>query len=353
MKLFIHIGTEKTGSSFLQTVMATNRPLLLDHGIYFPVAGKGEREMQAGRISAGNGELLYDTLQLRDDKAVSALLTKYKKEAEKKKAKAILLSNETMLDYLAEEHLAIQFKAQCEQAGIALQPMLLVLRDPIDQALSLYKHRAKNGNLSGIESWLEEGYHLDEMLEKFLASDSTPNKECIYRKYRKDSQYLIDIVFKDWLKVNINPVWKDRKVNPSLSLSELVVLSQVNKVMPELTKVAYQRFIKVPLAGKSADPYLDKYYRTYLQHYLYKSKSVWAKCNKRLGPEEQLEYPQSAVTSLDKTEKLSFTPEQTNVLVQLLKDSKKMSFKLMMFWRKIRPLLAKVKWSILNTVNPR
>lgn len=333
--------------------MATNRQLLLDSGVYFPLAGKGEREMQAGRISAGNGELLYDTLQSKNDKAVAALLSKYKKEAERKGATAILLSNETLLFYLAEEQQSIHFQSLCERLEIALQPPLLVLRDPVGQALSLYKHRAKNGNLSGIESWLAEGYFLDEVLTKFMACTSTLNKTCVYRKYRKDSQYLVNVVFKDWLGLSLKPSWSDKQVNPSLTLSELVVLGQVHQTMPALSPVIYQRFLRVPADKKSADPYLDQYYRAYLQHYLYKSKAVWAACNERLAPDEQLAYPQAEPASLEKTEKLSFTPEQSKVLVQLLQDSNNSSFKMMMIWRKIRPVLAKIKWGILNMINPR
>ena len=36
MELIIHIGTHKTGTSSLQTFLATNRSVLIKHGIYYP-----------------------------------------------------------------------------------------------------------------------------------------------------------------------------------------------------------------------------------------------------------------------------------------------------------------------------
>jgi hypothetical protein len=292
-------------------------------------------------------------LTQKNDKAVLGLLSRYKQEAERNAAKAILLSNEMLLGYFSEEEQAVRFKEHCEALGISLQPMLLVLREPVDQALSLYKHRAKNGNIAGVEYWLKEGYHLDKVLDKFMASQLSPNVDCSYRKYDKNSSYLVDVVFKDWLRLEVMPKWEDRKVNPSLTLSELVILKQVRRAYPELTKILYQRFLALPAAQKSDDPYLTQYYRDCIQLHLYESRSVWAKCNERLRPSEQLKYPAEKLSIVGKTEKLSFFPEQTAALVQLLQDNRKISFKAMMLWRKIRPFLARIKWGILNTINPR
>lgn len=56
-KLWVHVGHGKTGSSFIQSVLATNAPLLKEHGILYPVHDSFE-SAKKGFISTGNGELL-------------------------------------------------------------------------------------------------------------------------------------------------------------------------------------------------------------------------------------------------------------------------------------------------------
>ena len=48
MKLIIHIGSDKCGSTAIQTSLALNRELLLKESIYVPVAGFGRASGHAG-----------------------------------------------------------------------------------------------------------------------------------------------------------------------------------------------------------------------------------------------------------------------------------------------------------------
>ena len=57
MNLYLHIGTEKTGSSHLQSLSAINRDLLKKSGIWFPEAEKRDNMLLSGDISAGNAHL--------------------------------------------------------------------------------------------------------------------------------------------------------------------------------------------------------------------------------------------------------------------------------------------------------
>ena len=56
MKLYLHIGTEKTASSFVQTTFARNRDWLSSLGVFYPKGGKRENDMMAGLISPGNAK---------------------------------------------------------------------------------------------------------------------------------------------------------------------------------------------------------------------------------------------------------------------------------------------------------
>ena len=66
MRLHLHVGHGKTGSSFLQSWLAQNRSELLRvGGVHYPVADSDQRA-RSGRFSMGNGVLLDQALQFSD-----------------------------------------------------------------------------------------------------------------------------------------------------------------------------------------------------------------------------------------------------------------------------------------------
>ena len=75
MQLFLHVGTEKTGSSFLQTLSALGRNDLREKGIWFPLGtAYDEGCMKTGRISAGNGRPLAQKVDQGQWDALGATL---------------------------------------------------------------------------------------------------------------------------------------------------------------------------------------------------------------------------------------------------------------------------------------
>ena len=74
MRLCLHIGTEKTGSSHLQTLMVRGRESLASSSVHAPNGWRhDEQEMSAGRISAGNARKL--TQMVAEGDGVSAMRT--------------------------------------------------------------------------------------------------------------------------------------------------------------------------------------------------------------------------------------------------------------------------------------
>jgi len=55
MRLVIHVGHSKTGSSFMQSNLALNSDYLATQGVFYPVSSESEKDL---RISSGNGHLL-------------------------------------------------------------------------------------------------------------------------------------------------------------------------------------------------------------------------------------------------------------------------------------------------------
>ena len=85
MELIIHIGTHKTGTSSLQTFLATNRSVLIKHGIYYPESAYSGRNVNfmPSRIATGH----YDE--------VNNFLKNSIIQAKKRKLDKILISAES------------------------------------------------------------------------------------------------------------------------------------------------------------------------------------------------------------------------------------------------------------------
>lgn len=66
MEIFIHIGHGKTGSSAIQSFLATNRNLLLKYGVDYPEHGSFSAAKQA-KISSGNGGLVLSDFQFNSN----------------------------------------------------------------------------------------------------------------------------------------------------------------------------------------------------------------------------------------------------------------------------------------------
>jgi hypothetical protein len=291
VKLFLHIGTEKTGSSFLQTVAARNRKQLSKAGVHFPSGGKRERDMLAGQISPGNGKALWDALKKQSAGSVLAILQQARMQALQENCHAVLISNENIVE-LAERPGGFSEleKISC-QAGYSAVDALLVIREPVDQALSLYKHRAKSGKVKRIDAWMENDFHTIRVLGAFLKEIQSTQINCIFRKYVKDPARMFDIFFHDWLNISIPIEHHNETVNPSLTLSELMFLKAQHGVSAELVPYYYRVLLKLDKSKKGTDGSLEEKYKTIISGCLVRYQEVIHELNKRMLASEQVTVP--------------------------------------------------------------
>jgi hypothetical protein len=83
-----------------------------------------------------------------------------------------------------------------KKMGISDVKFLLFLRDPINNALSLYKHRAKNGNALDIEEWPKKHYVYGGALVAFLKQAQLEKINLVTRKFSKEKGALEKVLFK-------------------------------------------------------------------------------------------------------------------------------------------------------------
>lgn len=348
MILYLHIGTEKTGSSYMQTILANNRDFLIGRSCYYPTGGKREADMLSGRISPGNAKELTIALLGKDIESLTTLLSKLLNEAEYKGATKLVLSNENLMEALSDSTKLNILLTVCQKLGITDVKILLILRDPIEQALSLFKHRAKGGLILELEKWLHEGYELPSILSKLLYVLPESRVDFMVRKYEKNSKYLTSIFFKDWLGLPFPTSWNDKYVNPSLTLSELNLLSKLKATLPDIVDGYYDSMLQIPPQQKSDDIYIKDYYKKVISNYLYRYNELWNKCNQCLSENESFILP-SYYESIDSNNKtLSFTDFQLNVITSYIAGTQTLFFRLSIWIKKSRLHLANWKFRILK-----
>lgn len=337
MKLYLHIGTEKTGSSYLQTLLARNRKQLIIEKIYFPKALKLENQMMEGKVSPGNGQHLFEALRDKKYTIVHKYLSGYITKAKRYNCQTVLISNELLVQAFSDKNKLNSFLKLTEELGFTKTEFLLIIRDPINQALSLYKHRAKNGNVESIQQWVTKRYHLATELEQFLINIKDKKQLCKIRKYRKDDLYMNSILFNDWLQINTPKERLIKSVNPSLTISELIFLKELYKKNKFLSKVYYKKMIDIPICKKAENKKIEEYYKSILNNQLLKFASTWLLCNKNLQDSEQLVLPIKLKNNIEfKNLNLTFSESQYKAIASILSDSLNLRFYLKLEWLKLK-----------------
>ncbi len=331
----------------MQSLAALNRDTLVAAGIYFPSAGKRDGQMLRGEISAGNAQLLTNAMNDENWSVVEQLLLNWTKEASAKNCQSLLLSNELLVLAMALPRRLEQFEVLLSSIGFQEIKTLLILRNPVEQALSLYKHRAKSGDAPTIEEWSKAYYHYGDGLLRFLQSAEVMTWPLTVRKYRK--QALDQLFFYEWLGVSFEYQQPKRVVNPSLSLSELLLIRQLRQRDTWLPRFIYEGFLALPKDEKASELKLTQYYKAILTDHITNFQTTWQLCNDYLPAGEQLKTPDENSIGKEEAEKImTFSSAQVEVITEFMKEASTPAFQWKMRYRKYKNKLGRLRNSIFQ-----
>ena len=317
MRLFIHIGTEKTGSSFLQYSLAKNRSHLVESGIYYPNAGHRETDMLAGRISPGNAGELSDLLSQESWEEVSYWMKSKYNQATANKCNQLLLSNETLINIFSKKGVLLNFLSITDSLGFKCQDMLMIVREPVSQALSLYKHRSKSGNTLPLVDWLQKNYNLIKELGYFYDNIEQSNIGLSQHPYQKDSEYLVNTCLNVWLNLNIKINIEDQSVNPSLTLSELNLLRSIKKKDSYLANIFFCKMSNISILEKSNDVGMNIHAANQVSNFMSNYNYLWKRVHEKMSYESVLwEYTHKKYSDIYRD--ASFSQEQINAFSELM-----------------------------------
>ena len=350
MEARLHLGPEKTGTSFLQCLCVGNRELLARNGVHFPVGTSyDERCMQKGRISAGNGRVLARLLEADDWDGVQGWLEKSVAAARERQCTELLISSEQLLAPLARPRGFKRLVEVLRSCGVEAVSTLLILRDPVSQLLSLYKHRAKGGRAGRIHEWVEAGYLLPQHLASLRLQIDTIDALVLVRAYTRQPGGLEDIFFRDWLDLKEPLRAKDTEVNPSLSLSELELVRRMNARRPELVPFLNERLSTVPRTEKVQGSALEAHARAVAENAVWQHRDEWQHWNELLPEGERLSIPRNAPEIPEWPSELGFSDRQLEELAGFIAETSRLRFLARVVWRaRVRPWLGRVRRRLMG-----
>lgn len=215
--LYLHIGHNKTGSSFLQAALINSIETLEENGIVYPVVEQMQYAKK-GRVSTGNGALL------------GAL---FGAERKKSTASRTLFSSEMIFEKLLEEEgYAEGFLNMLEVQEVERLRVLLFTRNPVSHACSAYQQRIKRrGESYTIEHFFMNEYETPRRVGKILNFfQAIPYCEMTVCNYDHAKHDMLEVLA-SWLQIERNALTPppNNTVNRSLSISELELQKMINR----------------------------------------------------------------------------------------------------------------------------
>lgn len=233
MKLFLHLGYVKTGSSAIQTSLAFNKDLLETHGACLPIAPQHLNTQKKGIASAGNGKLLKNAICSGSLDSVVDLI-KYDVDANKE-YESFIYSSELLFYTLADLKNFQMLKKALNIIGFTKLSLLLFVRNPASHAISWHGEMTKSGmTTSSITEFINNYNHPAGMVRLVRLVDKIRDEGLSVKLEFRNYSYLrgkvVDIAW-DWLgiPVPIKTLPSSNPINRSLTESEGELCRQLAK----------------------------------------------------------------------------------------------------------------------------
>lgn len=322
--LILHVGHGKTGSSAIQSALALSTEALARSGVIYPSDASDDRARK-GHITSGN--IRYPELDGRYWQAVQ----------DNPQARAILFSNEALFQQLTAEPARVQGLIQ---AGVPVR-ILLFTRNPLKHAVSSYGQAVKRGGATmGLEPFLQ-GYNLPAAVDRFLTAMNDLGAEVLVRNYANHSKRLLECMA-EMLQLDPGVMTKPpvQNVNRSLTPSEMHLQRCFNAAWGERSSTFVSDalcnglpdlpFEGAPTAGR--DAYDD---------FVVRVQPMLDRVNARIPAQEAYEMEPFATVAAPADHdpgRLSFTPEQLELLAQSISSRIPQDGQMAPFFKQIRGL---------------
>lgn len=245
MRLYLHVGHGKTGSSFLQSWLAQNRSELWRVGcVHYPVADSDERA-RSGGFSMGNGALLDQALKVSDQtQNLNSFWSDLIPQKQDFFPEGVLFSAERWARHLPRRLEDLMRVA--DAGGFAQMMIWLVVRDPLDHALSVYGQMVKRHGFSGsLDDWLKIYDFPNVLLYCLEVFQSQPDRIALRVDHYGLQRSSLEKCMMDWLALPVDSNWQrpSAMVNRSLTWDELLMMRRLNERLGERASIVGEQLV--------------------------------------------------------------------------------------------------------------
>ena len=304
--VILHVGHGKTGSSAIQSYLASNQALLMEYGIYYPLHMSFERARQ-GKTTSGNLSAFISPVW-------SPVVIK---ESESAPCTKVLFSNEGLFPRILDDSSPLH--AVTKKFNLKI---ILYVRNPADHAISAYGQAIKRqGERREIDHWISS-YNRPAEVRHFLNICRGLNIPVSIKNYSRTKSLekgFVRLILDDKAEEFYAKSVKLRSnVNRSLTRSECELQRQFNRYCDRKTS----RLIAESLVDNLPDipSENDQISAPTLQNIRARFQDVIDEINLSLGEGEKLEVHECIPPS-ENDEIYCFSKEQLGVLARSVSDA--------------------------------
>jgi hypothetical protein len=343
MQLYIHFGIYKAASSYIQYICCNAKDSLRKKSIHFPDSTE-DHKMKTGLISRGNADNLRIAIKNNNINEISNILKQWKLEAKKNRCEILLISGENFVHQLANKDQINFIIDSAKKSGFQEIKAMGFFRDLTDHALSTYKHRAKSGRIPDYKHWVSCVYETPKLFENLSQVISFSTEiEWTLRKFQKDSDFLKQAFFKDWLGIEVSNFQTRPNVNESVIFFKVKVMNHLCKLYPNVTDYFVNDLKALSSSIKAKDKSLQDYiFNVFSKELVHRKKSI-NQINTFFQKEEYLEIGEfKNFNPASKEPSLELSEEQVIVLINRMHFFKTFTGKKILIRRKLKKHLFKI-----------
>lgn len=240
MDLYLHIGTEKTGTTSIQSFMAANRALLKEHQILYPRSpGETNHIGLAGMAQDRERGELWKKLAIRSlderDRYRARLGDELAAELGQHRFHSAIMSNEHCSSRLLDQAEVTALREFLSKLFSRVR-IIVYLRRQDDFLVSTYSTGVKNGQAPPLRvpkmRRIDHRYNYAELLDRWVAVFGRDNVIC--RKFEKASLIAGDLLQDFVAATECDPAWpweRPGALNSSLDAKCLEFLRLLNLQM--------------------------------------------------------------------------------------------------------------------------
>jgi hypothetical protein len=256
-RLILHIGSTKTGSSYLQNVLYLNRRQLRQQGVLYPDVGvrSSAHHLLAACIHPSAHNLHPDVDWSDKGKMLQEFYREIEQEQKATRAKAVVISSEYLWAPLAENQLNQLFP------NVDIE-IICFVRDQVEWIPSTYGQAVKTGEARPFDVWLDQklnapGFSANyaNILAHYEKALHNPVIKAIDYKSALAAGGVCEAFFsRAGLGVNTSRLkLPDKKINPSLGAIGTALLREANRFSLTDAQRNYllRLLLKVPLDAPS------------------------------------------------------------------------------------------------------